>query len=591
MIAPMEKVTILIFHKAKDEFLRALQNLGVLHVSVSEKEENSDDLREMNKKIERCENFLSEAKDFREKDVVSGKSFPDDVFSYVESFEANHQRYGEAKDELEKLERQLRNLEPWGDFDINQLRELSERGINVRFYISPAKKFDNCREKPLLLEEIFRDKTYVYFVVFEKGERLEIDCDEFIYPDTDRKKLSAQAEETRKQIRACEDALRRDFSYASEVEKYLRRLKTSFFYQNISSNLDALAEGKVYVVCGWVPRKLRSKVAEFLDKEEVYFDFSMPQPDDNVPILLENNRFSRLFEPITKMFSLPNYAELDLTAFFAPFFTLFFGFCLGDAGYGLIIMAVCLLMFKKVPADKRAFLLLGAAFGFSTFVFGVITGNLFGVNMVNIPVFKKLVLLDSHQLFYLSLKIGVVQIFFGMLLKALSRIRQFGFMYSLSTWGWLVMLSGVLPLVLAYLGKTSAPAWAKYCALGGLLLILLFNDLKANIFVRIGKGLWELYGGLTGFLGDVLSYVRLFALGISSSILGFVFNDIALQCRHIPYVGFLVTFVLLVVLHTINFALGMLSSFVHPLRLTFVEFYKNAGFEGGGKAYNPFRKV
>lgn len=164
-------------------------------------------------------------------------------------------------------------------------------------------------------------------------------------------------------------------------------------------------------------------------------------------------------------------------------------------------------------------------------------------------------------------------------------------MASLSTWGWLLMLTGVLPWTLAFLGKEVSPMWANYCIIAGLILILLFNDLKANIFKRVGKGLWELYCGLTGFLGDVLSYVRLFALGISGAILGLVVNEIGMQFRAIPYIGYFITFAFLIIGHTANLLLSGLSSFVHPLRLTFVEFYKNAGFEGGGRAYIPFKNV
>ena len=122
----------------------------------------------------------------------------------------------------------------------------------------------------------------------------------------------------------------------------------------------------------------------------------------------------------------------------------------------------------------------------------------------------------------------------------------------------------------------------------GVFLILFFNDLKSNIFIRFGKGLWELYG-ITGIVGDVLSYVRIFALGLASSIFGFVINDMGMQIREIPWIGYIIAFVFLIIGHTANLLLSSLSSFVHPLRLTFVEFYKNAGFAGGGKAYKPFR--
>ncbi|MFH1459923.1 MAG: V-type ATPase 116kDa subunit family protein [Candidatus Omnitrophota bacterium] len=589
MITPMEKITALIYHKEKNDFLISLQKLEVIHVSIEKKEEADNNTKALELQIQQCNSFLAAAK----KNIVlpPGKQTTANAFEYVQSFENIKTDLTDNSSELEKIERQISNLAPWGDFDIQIIKKLKNNGVDIRFFIVPIKKFTNCaNNQKICLQEISRDKIYVYFVIFEKGEKIEIGCDEFFYPDLDKKELKKNLNTLRKKIKEKEKKLQVILTYRKAVEDYRNKKETELRFLSVSNNLPSAVEQTVYIVNGWIPRKLKAKVESFLEEKGIYHYFSQPTADENVPILLTNNWFSRLFEPITKLFSLPNYTELDLTAFFAPFFTLFFGFCLSDAGYGLIILFGCVIFWKKVAPEKQPFLVLGSIFGISTFLFGLITGNLFGVELVHINFFRKMVLLDSNQLFYLSLKIGVVQIFFGIFLKAVGKMRQFGFWVSVSSWGWMIMLTGVLPLVLAYLGKKPSLPWAQWTALTGLVLILFFNDLKANILVRIGKGLWELYGGLTGFLGDVLSYIRLFALGISSSILGLVFNNIAWQCKDIPIIGFFVTFVLLIVLHSINFALGVLSSFVHPLRLTFVEFYKNAGFSGGGKAYNPFRE-
>ncbi len=121
--------------------------------------------------------------------------------------------------------------------------------------------------------------------------------------------------------------------------------------------------------------------------------------------------------------------------------------------------------------------------------------------------------------------------------------------------------------------------------------IFLLNNLKRNVFINIGAGLWDSYNMVTGLLGDTLSYIRLFALGISSAVLGLVFNDLAINMSgDIPGVKQLVMLIILVFGHSVNLFMAVLGSFVHPMRLTFVEFYKNAGFEGGGKKYQPFRR-
>jgi V/A-type H+-transporting ATPase subunit I len=590
MIVPMEKITVLIFHKAKEAFLAALQAKGVVHIVLGKPDLSPGVLRDISQTIERCSRLLNDAAQYKRSGapvmaspVGSGEGHGErDLLSQLERYETARRALAQIDDRLEKLERELRNLAPWGTFDINSIKKLNEIGVSVRFFIVPIKKFKECEREDLISEEIARDKTYVYFVVFERGHKVELDCDEFFYPDTDIGKLKQQdaslQQEKQEQVRVLEMI----YSRKQEVKEYCRRKETELAFLTITHNLPAAAEESVYILNGWLPRSLKKELECFLEGEDVYSYFSKPQLGEAVPVLLSNNRFSRLFEPITKLFDLPHYTEFDLTAFFAPFFTLFFGFCLGDAGYGLIILAVSLVARSKVSREQRPITVLLSIFGVSTFLFGLITGNFFGIDLSKISQIKKIVVFDQNQLFNLALLLGLVQIFFGMFLKAVSRIRQFGYMAALSTFGWIILLSGILGMSFSKLS-----IWGVYAGMG---LILLFNDLKANIFVRLGKGVWELYG-ITGIFGDVLSYIRLFALSVSGSILGFVINDIALQFRSIPYIGFLLTFLILVIGHTGNLLLSMLSSFVHPLRLTFVEFYKNAGFEGGGKAYTPFRQI
>ncbi len=198
---------------------------------------------------------------------------------------------------------------------------------------------------------------------------------------------------------------------------------------------------------------------------------------------------------------------------------------------------------------------------------------------------------DSNKMLVLSLILGAVQIVFGMCIKVVNITHQEGFRNALSLVGWLILILGLL----IRQGLVSAGVLPKgetivlYSILGvSCLLIFFLNDLKTNVFVRIGKGLWDVYGMATGIFGDLLSYIRLFALGISSSILGIVINNVAMSILGIPYIGPLLFVVFLVIAHLGNIAISSLGAFVHPMRLTFVEFYKNAGFKGGGKQYKPF---
>ena len=226
---------------------------------------------------------------------------------------------------------------------------------------------------------------------------------------------------------------------------------------------------------------------------------------------------------------------------------------------------------------------------------GIVGGTFFGVSLLDAKIAWleqfKAYMLDSQQLFNLALIIGVVQIIFGMFLKVANLWKQYGLPAALSTIGWLVgILGGGACYWFASQGHNmTIPMYIVFAVAG--LLIFVFNNIRRNVFINIGSGLWDSYNMVTGLLGDTLSYIRLFALGISSAVLGLVFNDLAMNMSgDIPVLKQILMLVILVFGHSVNLFMAGLGSFVHPMRLTFVEFYKNAGFEGGGKKYQPFKK-
>ena len=206
------------------------------------------------------------------------------------------------------------------------------------------------------------------------------------------------------------------------------------------------------------------------------------------------------------------------------------------------------------------------------------------------------------QFFSIALAIGLVQIMFGMVLKIVMISSTVGFRYSLGSLGWLlVILGGSLADGLPMLNSgwvipfytTSSPAF--YATLGvGAVLMLFFNSPGKNVFLNFGLGLWDTYNNLTGILSDVLSYIRLFAIGLSGGILATVFN--ALAAGFVPegsgiVVRLLIMIPILLIGHGINLFMSTISSFVHPMRLTFVEFYKNAGFEMSMRSFEPLQKI
>jgi V/A-type H+-transporting ATPase subunit I len=351
------------------------------------------------------------------------------------------------------------------------------------------------------------------------------------------------------------------------------------------------------VLEGWCPEESEEVLEKYLELTDVYYETAIPTEEDKVPIKLKNNKFTKLYEMIGELYDLPNYHELDLTPFFAPFYMLFFGLCLGDVGYGLIFVIVAFILRKKVSETLKPVFSLVALLGISTVIMGAIGGNIFGYSLIDAKIewlesYKKY-MMDSNKLFNVALILGVIQILFGMIIKTVGIVRRYGFAASLSTQGWLIIIIGCGGTYASNMFMGINAQLTNYLYLGfgsvGGLLVLLLNDLKRNPFINIGAGLWDAYNMVLGVIGDVLSYIRLFALGISGAVMGFVFNDLAINLSgNIPVLSPIIMIIILLIGHGLNIFMSSLSAFVHPMRLTFVEFYKNAGFEGGGKKYRPY---
>ncbi|MDE5735852.1 MAG: ATPase, partial [Bacteroidales bacterium] len=277
-------------------------------------------------------------------------------------------------------------------------------------------------------------------------------------------------------------------------------------------------------------------------------------------------------------------------------FMMFFGFCMVDAVYCLLFVLAGFLLRAKVKPDFRPILSLVCYLGAAAVVFGMLSGTFFGVSLVNVPSLQRFhaYILGQDQLMMLSLALGGIQILFGMFVHVLNIARQKGFKYAVGALGWWLILVFAIPLLAEQMTAMTLPVAVRYACYAfvgiGACGAFFYNSPGKPIWMNFGSGLWASYNTATGLVGDLLSYIRLFALGLTGGILGGVFNDLALQMSgSIPVLKQLIMILILLFGHGLNIALCALGSVVHPLRLTFVEFYKNAGFAGGGRAYQAFK--
>lgn len=620
MIEKMKKFTFLVTDREYEGFIDAIRELGVVHVTQLQQGATSPQLQEAISLEQRYRAaltmLLKDAKNYASLPVIKAQpaSSPLELLQTVEELQSKENELLHEEDELHK---DLAKLEPWGNFDPMELNRLSEQiGMQVHFFCCSTKNFKKEWADELYAIPISEFKKRTYFIAFS-AETPNIQAEHIILPQ----KSYAQTKEDISKVHDALIGVRQQLVAINTEQRHILE-------QGQVEQLNDMSLSKVHLssertcgdvlrlILGWVRADSTDALVKYLDEAGIFYEMADPAYEDDVPVQITNGRFSRLFEPILKMYSLPNYTDLDPTTFFAPFFMLFFGLCMGDAGYGLLIFLVGLVLVFTATKDNKDYGKLAMWLGGSTIVCGLATATVFGIDISSqdwsfIQPFKPYFLNDKGvgpifgytPMMVLSVVIGLVQVLLGMILKGCKAIKNYGWPYAVGTFSWVIAIFSAIALYgLPACGVELMP-WVQSALLGVIAIsalgIFLYNNPSSykrpvlGLLSNIGGGVWETYGMATGLLGDLLSYIRLFALGLTGGVLGGVFNSLAYDMTSgLPLIMRILLMVIILLLgHGITFALSMISAFVHPMRLTFVEFFKNSDFTGGGKAYDPFRNI
>ena len=606
MITKMKKLTFLVYHKEYEEFLNSLRELGVVH--IVEKQQGAADNTELQENIRLFNRLAATLKLLQnqkhEKNAVIATEGGTaargmQVLDEVDALQTEH---GKLSQQLQSYVKEKEVLEVWGNFEPTGIQKLKDAGYIIGFYSCSEGNYKEEWETEYNAMIVNRISSKVFFVTVTKaGQEVDLDVEQAKLPAYSLSRLEALYDTTEQAIEGNEKKLvALSETDIPSLKAALKELQSQIEFSKVVLSSEQTAGDKLMLIEGWAPAYSKVEIEAYLNDAHVYYEITDPMPGDNVPIRLNNKGFFAWFEPICKLYMLPKYNELDLTPFFAPFFMVFFGLCLGDSGYGLFLFlgaTAYRLLAKKVTPSMKSIISLIQVLSASTFFCGLLTGTFFGANIYDLdwPIVQRLkhaVLMDNNDMFRLSLILGVIQILFGMVLKAVNQTIQFGFKYAIATIGWIILLVSTAVSALFSSSELLSMGGTAYkvvlCISGA--MIFLFNTPGKNIFMNIGLGLWDSYNMVTGLLGDVLSYVRLFALGLSGGILAGVFNSLAVGMSPDNVIAGPIVMVLIFVIgHAINMFMNVLGAMVHPMRLTFVEFFKNSGYEGGGKEYKPFK--
>jgi len=581
MIVKMTKYSFVLLHSETDSFLNELQKIGLIDISRSQKpvDETSSALFE---KIDGLKKAVAriEKDDFtRDSEYVSIKA------AYIEA--------------QKEYQRRL----PWGTFSAEKVKGLAALGYGIHFYEVAAKQFESsgwADEYPL--EVIDNDGYTVRFVVVSTSSDFNFPIKEIPAPTGSFEDSRAEMESLKVRLEEKENTLRAE---KEQIPSMLTEQENLIFQlQHHMAKITAapVAENTLDTFIGFAPTEDDAKVQEALDATGAYYIAEPAKGEDCPPIKLKNNWFARNFETLTGMYGMPVYDEFDPTPILGPFFLLFWAFCMADCAYGLILIGVGYLLKKVDILGLKPHYKLVITLGVGTTIIGFFLGGFMGFHLDEmnfIPEWLRSCMIVGKiegtpfdVAMAAAIAIGIVNLSLAMIVKAIGLTKRFGISAAISSWGWIVLIQG--GLVTAGLALTSVidseVTRIVVIVIGiiSALSIYIFNNPKRNPLVNIGAGLWNTYEMATGILGDTLSYIRLYALGLAGGMLGAAFNDLGVMTLGDNPTWQWLPFALIFLLgHAINFAMACLGAFVHPLRLSFVEYFKNSGYEGKGTKYSP----
>ncbi|MBR5770393.1 MAG: V-type ATP synthase subunit I [Alistipes sp.] len=610
----MIRYDIVLYAGEQERFVETLRELGLVDITTTGWEPSEADrsvLFEIEARTKAIE-FLSS--------FAKSKAFNANALPYATGEEA-YECYAAAREDRQQLQQEevrLRKLAddvaPWGNFSASDIERLASRGVNVRLFTAQAAAYDRFVAEAVegvTVAEIARTQSGIHFAVVTMGDvQYVVDGQEVRLPDMDSAQLRAKADE----LVARDEALNEVFSRAALSTALIAseggKLKEQLQGLKVGATAQREADGSLILLEGWAEAETADRVDALL-KEYPYLVYERRDAtmDDDAPVKLKNNKFARLFELIGSMYALPKYGTMDLTGIFGLFYMLFFAICLCDAGYGLVLLMVGLYLLFKGGKGMRQAAGLSIVCASATVAFGFYANSFFGLTISDyLPIHKDMLLDFQNEFFGIALALGVFQILVGLAINIWMKAKLFGITSTFGTLGWfIILLTGVAAAGLPMMGMEipgltmSSPVFYGLMGVGALFMLVL-NNVKRNPIINIGAGLWDAYNNITGLLSDVLSYIRLFAIGLSGGVLAQVFNslakglsgfgDIAADAPWTAYIGPVIgAAVILIIGHAINLFMSAISSFVHPMRLTFVEFYKNAGFEMSQRSFDPIRKI
>ncbi len=521
------------------------------------------------------------------------------------------------------IQSEINELEPWVDLKFNYQEKATDKAsasigtISDLGYAGLIKDFED-KKVPCEVQIIGqKEKEVKVLVVYLNQVSVQVreilsqnDFREVLLPEITAAPQTAIAEK-KKAIDQLNAEIDKLTQAAKNLSLHRENLQILFDYttwqrDKTAASFQALSQDKTFYITGYVAKDRLSELEKRIGKvTSDYYISELPiEKDEDLPVILRNNRSIFPFETVTNVYGAPKPNEIDPTPFLAPFFILFFGICLSDAGYGLLLGGMAFLAIKifKLPPNKQGFFRLFVYAGIVTFIIGALFGGWFGVALEDLPdsAIKSALLsvkiidpvTNPLTMLVFSMILGVIQVVTGIVVNFYYQIKQKDWGKAFDAGAWIFLLLGVIFWLVAgqVVKNAGLQQIGQYWIYAGVaVLVLTQGRRQKSIIMKIPAGILSLYD-LVGYFSDVMSYSRLLALGLSTGIIAFVINMVAMLFKDmIPFIGWPVAIGILIGGHLFNLAINALGSFIHSGRLQYVEFFPKF-MEGGGSRFQPLAK-
>ncbi|MFA4842745.1 MAG: hypothetical protein WC658_02815 [Candidatus Omnitrophota bacterium] len=589
MIVPMKKVTVIVLDKDADSTVLSLRGLGVLHVEHAQKPQGEDivNLKDNIALINSAVEILS-SKEFYSASVASVHKKIIDLGLAARHVIDLQKRREQLEEYSHTLLEKIAQLKNWGDFSPSDIEELSKKNIYLRFYEIPLNQIRRVPEG-VIPKQIFAQGGIAHCVLISR-KKVEVPFKEAALPKAGLNALRQRLNEDRQAIERIKNELGGFVCYCQD---FLRRKKSLEAELECREALRGMGkEGALAYIAGFLPQDKLETVLAQGKKEKWGLLVDEPSEEEEVPVLIRNPRWISLISPIFKFLEiLPGYRELDISLPFLIFFSIFFGMLIGDAGYGLCYALLTFFVQRKYghkiknPSAFYLFYILS----FCAVSFGLLTGTFFGQEWLVKLGIKPLVpaLTDQHNIQAVCFFIGAMHLTIAHAWRLALKMPS---LEALADLGWILVLWTSFFLAKTLVLGDSFPYFGKWLLVSGLTLVILFSSPNRNILKGVAQGLGIVALSLMNNFTDVVSYVRLFAVGLAGVAIADAFNSMAALVGHKGILAIIVSVFILGIGHTLGIVLGPVSVLVHGVRLNVLEFSGHANVTWSGNAYKPLKE-